>query len=39
MKIPITKKGQWSGSRYRPLVQTPVLQKKKKKPEIRKLNS
>jgi hypothetical protein len=31
LKIPITKKGWWSGSRYRPWVQTPAVQKKKKK--------
>jgi hypothetical protein len=30
-KQPITKKGWWSGSKCRPWVQTPVLQKKKKK--------
>jgi hypothetical protein len=30
LKIPIIKKGQWSGSRYRPRVQASVLQKKKK---------
>jgi hypothetical protein len=28
-KKPITEKGWWSGSRYRPWVQTPALQKKK----------
>jgi hypothetical protein len=30
-KKPITKKGYWSGSRCRPWVQVPVLQKKRKK--------
>jgi hypothetical protein len=28
-KKTFTKKGRWSGSRYRPWVQTPVLKKKK----------
>jgi hypothetical protein len=32
-KKTFTKKGWWSGSRYRPWVQTPVPQKKKKKKE------
>jgi hypothetical protein len=30
LEKPITKKGGWSGSRGRPLVQTPVLQKQNK---------
>jgi hypothetical protein len=30
----IKKKGWWSGSRCRPLVQTPVLQRKKKKKNL-----
>jgi hypothetical protein len=32
-KKPNTKQGWWSSSRCRPLVQTPVLQKKKKRTE------
>jgi hypothetical protein len=28
LKKPFTKKGWWSGSRCRPLLQTPALQKK-----------
>jgi hypothetical protein len=30
LKKPFTKKGWWSGSKYRPWVQAPVLKKKKK---------
>jgi hypothetical protein len=35
-KIPITKKGWWSGSRWRPWVQTSVLKKKKKNRQQKK---
>jgi hypothetical protein len=37
-KKPITQKGWWSDSRYRPLVQTPGLQKKKKD-TVKKIDS
>jgi hypothetical protein len=38
LKKPIMRKGWWSGSRCRPRVQAPVLQKKKKKKKKKKSN-
>jgi hypothetical protein len=36
-KKPFSKKGWWSGSRHRPQVELPTLQKKKKKKKITNL--